>query len=94
MLDFDEARDDGVAVASAGPYANRLHLAPDGQPCQYLNIQFLQAGYPSSHPTSHVKPLNATHFILIASHIDSQTDKPYGHDASRRRSGKNSHCYN
>jgi len=28
-LDFTEARDDGVAVASAGPYANHLHLAPD-----------------------------------------------------------------
>ena len=25
---------------------------------------------------------------------DRQTDKPYGHDASRRRSGKNSRCYN
>jgi len=23
-----------------------------------------------------------------------QTDKPYGHYASRRRSGKNSRCYN
>ena len=29
ILDFDEARDDGVAVASAEPYANHLHLAPD-----------------------------------------------------------------
>ena len=31
-LDLNEARDDGVfcnAVASAGPYANSLHLAPD-----------------------------------------------------------------
>jgi len=28
-LDFNEARDDGVAVASAGPYAYHLHLAPD-----------------------------------------------------------------
>jgi len=28
-LDFNEARDDRVAVASAGPYANYLHLAPD-----------------------------------------------------------------
>ena len=28
-LDFNEARDDGVAVAPAGPYANHLHLAPD-----------------------------------------------------------------
>jgi len=28
ILDFSEARNDGVAVASAGPYANHLHLAP------------------------------------------------------------------
>jgi len=29
ILDFDGARDDGVAVAPAGPYANHLHLASD-----------------------------------------------------------------
>jgi len=29
ILDFAGARDDGLAVASAGPYANHLHLAPD-----------------------------------------------------------------
>jgi len=29
ILDFTGARDDGVAVAPAGPYANHLHLAPD-----------------------------------------------------------------
>jgi len=28
-LDFNEARDDRVAVASAGPYANHLHLSTD-----------------------------------------------------------------
>jgi len=28
-VDFNEARDDGVAVASAGPHANHLHLAPE-----------------------------------------------------------------
>jgi len=27
--DFTGGRDDGVAVASAGPYANYLHLGPD-----------------------------------------------------------------
>jgi len=27
ILDFNEARDDGMAVASAGPYANHLHFA-------------------------------------------------------------------
>jgi len=29
ILDFTAARDDGLAVASAKPYANHLHLAPD-----------------------------------------------------------------
>jgi len=29
ILDFAGARDDGAAVASAGPYANHLHLSPD-----------------------------------------------------------------
>jgi len=29
ILNFNEAADDGVAVASAGPYTNHLHLAPD-----------------------------------------------------------------
>jgi len=35
-MDFTGARDDGVAVASAGPYTNHLHLAPDRSPRQYL----------------------------------------------------------
>jgi len=30
-LDFNEARDDGLAVASAVPHANHLHLTPDRQ---------------------------------------------------------------
>jgi len=29
ILDFNEARDDGVAVASAVSYANHLHLVSD-----------------------------------------------------------------
>ena len=29
ILDFTGATDDGVAVASAGPYANHLHLTAD-----------------------------------------------------------------
>jgi len=28
-LNFNEARDDGVAVASAGPYAHHLQFTPD-----------------------------------------------------------------
>jgi len=30
----------GVTVASAGPYANHQHLAPEIQPCQHLITQF------------------------------------------------------
>jgi len=29
ILDFNKAEDNGVAVASAGPYANHMHLIPD-----------------------------------------------------------------
>jgi len=29
ILDFNESWDDGMAVASAGPYVNHLHLAAD-----------------------------------------------------------------
>jgi len=49
-----------VAVASAGPYANHLHLAPDRQPRQYLTTQFLQARCPSCHPTNRIKALKAS----------------------------------
>jgi len=36
--DFNETKDDRVAVALAGPYARHLH------PCQNLITQFLQPG--------------------------------------------------
>ena len=55
ILDFNEARDDRVAVASSGAYANHLHLAPDRQPRQYLPTHFLQARCPSCHPTNSIK---------------------------------------
>jgi len=38
-MDFKEARDDGVAVASAGQYANHLHLASYRQRRQHLITQ-------------------------------------------------------
>jgi len=40
-MDFNEAKDDGVAVVSAGPYANSLHLTLQKQPRQHLITQFL-----------------------------------------------------
>ena len=34
-----------MAVVSAGPYANSLHLAPGRQPHQHPVTPFLQTGY-------------------------------------------------
>ena len=45
----------GDAVASAGPYTNNLHLAPDWQPHQHLITQFLQAVCSSWRPTEALK---------------------------------------
>jgi len=57
-LDFTEARDKLVAVASAGPQSS-LHLAPDRKPRQHPTTGFLQAGFPSCRPTNRVKALKA-----------------------------------
>ena len=46
-------------MASAGPYANNLHLAPDRKPHQHLINQFLQTGCSSWHPTNSIKALKA-----------------------------------
>jgi len=48
-----------MAVASAGPYANHLHLAPDRSPRKYLTTQFLQARCPSCRPNNSIKALKA-----------------------------------
>ena len=48
------------AVASAGPYANNLHLAPDTLPHQQLITQLLQAGCSSWCLTSSVSALKAS----------------------------------
>jgi len=44
VLDFNEARDDWMAVASAEQYTNHLHSTPDVCPRQHLITQVLQAG--------------------------------------------------
>ena len=47
-------RDDGVAVASAGQYANHLLLAPDRQPHQHLITQVCHGSdaLPAAQPTA------------------------------------------
>ena len=66
----------GDAVASAGPYANNLHLAPDRWPHQHLVTQFLQARCSSWRPTNSVKALKAlksspTHMRYIEVDFDT-----------------------
>jgi len=41
VLNFNEARDDGVAVASVRQYANNLHLIP-GIVVKYLKYKYLK----------------------------------------------------
>jgi len=51
-VDFTGARDDGAAVASAGPYANHLHLAPDNHastsPLSFYRLDALPAVQPTA----------------------------------------------
>jgi len=47
ILDFNETRDDEVAVASAGPYAIHLHLAPNRKQTAkiYPQVQHTEGSY-------------------------------------------------
>jgi len=62
------------AVASAGPYANNLHLAPDRYPRQHLITQFLQARCCSWRLTNSIKALKA--IKSIENNINPQSDFP------------------
>ena len=53
-LDFNETRDDGVAVPSAGQYANHLHLTPCRQittPAPHHSIFYRPDALPNAQPT-------------------------------------------
>jgi len=52
-VDFNEAKDDGVALTSAGPYTHHLHFAADRQPCQHPITQFCYRSdaFPDAQPT-------------------------------------------
>jgi len=57
-VDFNEARDDGLAVTSAGPYVNHLHLAAVQMTTPAISsLKFSQARCSSSSPTIGVKAL-------------------------------------
>ena len=57
---FCWSRHEGVAVASAEPYASYLHFAPEDNHASTSSVRFLWAGCPSWHPTNSVKALKAT----------------------------------
>jgi len=54
-VDFTGARDDGAAVASAGPYGIHLHLAPDHDstsPLRFYRSDALSAARPNQQRQS------------------------------------------
>jgi len=51
-LDFTGARDDGVALASAGPYANNLHLTPDTTPVPHHSSFYMLDALPATQLTA------------------------------------------
>ena len=61
----------GMAVASAGPHANNLHLAPDRQPHQQLIAQFLQVDFFSWCPTNSVKA-QKDRYRMMLTHVDTE----------------------
>jgi len=50
ILDFTEARDDGVAVASAGPYADYTLLQTDNH-ASTTSLKFFTGALPDAQPT-------------------------------------------
>jgi len=53
-----------VAVASAGPYANKLLLAPDREPCQHPPLSFYRPdALPAAQQRHFVNILLLTHFL-------------------------------
>ena len=73
ILVFNETRDDGVAMASVGPYAGNLHLAPDRQPYQHLITQFFTGRmlFLPNRPTA-LKHWRQSLWLLRGWNIDKQ----------------------
>jgi len=53
-----------MAVASAGPYANNLHLTPVWQPHQHLITEFWQAGSSSWCQTQQCRSTECTRYLI------------------------------
>jgi len=69
ILDVNEARDDGVAVSSAGPYTNHLYLTADRQPHQHLITQFLTVWMLFLTPYHSIKVLKGSWLHLTTAEI-------------------------
>ena len=61
---FCWSRHDGVAVASAEPYASYLHFVQKDNHASTSSVRFLHAGRSSWHPTNSVKALKALFLTL------------------------------
>ena len=59
---INEAKDDGVAVSSAGPYANHVHLAPDTiMPAPHHSFFCRPDALPDAQPTVLKKRIPPNH---------------------------------
>ena len=61
---FCWSRHDGVAVASAEPYASYLHFASEDNHASTSSVRFLRAGCPSWRTTNSIKALNRINRIF------------------------------
>ena len=80
---FCWSRHDGVAVASAEPYASYLHFAPQDNHASISSLLLLQAGCPSWHPTNSIKALKVTKALKATTYTIIQnkykTEPRFGH---------------
>ena len=64
-MDFSEARDDGVTVASAGLYANHLHFAPDRYHANTTPLSWFAVRMPFLLPNQQHQSTDGSIAILI-----------------------------
>ena len=73
ILNFVEARDDGLAVASAGPYASYLHFTPRQiTPPAPVKVNFMRWRLFHAH-NQQCQSIECTYFIILKKNSRSNT---------------------
>jgi len=81
-MNFTGARDDGVAVDSAGPHANHLHRIPDNHAStsslSFYRLDALPAGQPTASKYRRQEKQTLTTAKIVQALSDRITDHVYG----------------